>query len=244
MRNLLTPVWDMGTHSRQPFQGGEALACLLSPDRSPGHALAVIDDLSLLIQIRHAFLGERCPDNVTSQFLTQSHSPNSTTLFWWQEGQKWRRLQEKASKYSWPQSLHLRSGRGQASHGQSRCGDRRNRDTDRSPARYKAARIHTAVRTVHHITAQRFQNNPLRSGNNPNLAGGVAGKQPRAMTCLPRLSGRIIHPEAVRHNRAIVLLSRGNRNCVYFDLKESSFTELHGLFSTWWNWYTKKKVIN
>ena len=26
--------------------------------------------------------------------------PNSTTRFWWQEGQKWRRLQENPSKYS------------------------------------------------------------------------------------------------------------------------------------------------
>jgi len=37
----------------------------------------------------------------------QSHSPNSTTRFWWQEGQKCRLLQENASRYSWPQSLHL-----------------------------------------------------------------------------------------------------------------------------------------
>jgi len=32
----------------------------------------------------------------------QSHPPNFTTRFWWQDGQKWRRLHEKASRYSWP----------------------------------------------------------------------------------------------------------------------------------------------
>ena len=33
------------------------------------------------------------------------------------------------------------------------------------------ARIHTAVRNVHHSSRRRFQNSPLHRGNNPNLAG-------------------------------------------------------------------------
>jgi len=37
----------------------------------------------------------------------QSHWPNSTTLLAWQDGQKWRRLDEKARRYSWLQALHL-----------------------------------------------------------------------------------------------------------------------------------------
>jgi hypothetical protein len=48
-----------------------------------------------------------------------------------------------------------------------------------------AARSHTAVRIVHHRFGQRFQNSPLRSGNNPNLAGGGADKQLRAMNRCP-----------------------------------------------------------
>ena len=47
------------------------------------------------------------------------------------------RFNTKARRYSWPQSLHPRSGRGQALLGQSRCADRRNRDN--------AARSHTAL---------------------------------------------------------------------------------------------------
>src|SRR3990170_8735242 len=37
---------------------------------------------------------------------SHTHSPNSTTRFWWQEGQKCRRLQEKARRYSLPHSAH------------------------------------------------------------------------------------------------------------------------------------------
>src|SRR5450759_3651600 len=69
------------------------------------------------------------------------------------------------------------------SHGQNRAADCRNPENGRSPVRYKAARNHTAVRTVHHSLAQKFQNNPLHNGNNPNLAGGGAGKWRLAVTC-------------------------------------------------------------
>ncbi len=36
----------------------------------------------------------------------KSHSPYSTTLFWWHEGQKWRRLHENGRRYSRPQLSH------------------------------------------------------------------------------------------------------------------------------------------
>jgi hypothetical protein len=47
------------------------------------------------------------------------------------------------------------------SHGQTRCGCRRNPDTDKSPAGRKVARIRTVLRNVHHRFEQKFQNSPL-----------------------------------------------------------------------------------
>ena len=58
-------------------------------------------------------------------------------------------------------------------HGQNHAADRRNTDNGRSPVRYKAARNHTAVRTVHHSPAQRFQNNPLHNANNKLVGLGI-----------------------------------------------------------------------
>ena len=52
-----------------------------------------------------------------------------------------------------------------------------NQSSGVSPARYKAARIRTVFRNDHHRFGQRFQNSPLRSGNNPNLAVGGATEQ-------------------------------------------------------------------
>lgn len=69
--------------------------------------------------------------------------------------------------------------------------DRRNRDSDRSPSQHRAAKIRTAVKNAHHRSGQRSQNSPLRSGNNPSLAGGGARIRRRATACLPRLTGRI-----------------------------------------------------
>jgi hypothetical protein len=37
--------------------------------------------------------------------IRDRHSPNSTMRFWWQNRQKWRRLHENDSRYSWPQSF-------------------------------------------------------------------------------------------------------------------------------------------
>jgi hypothetical protein len=42
-----------------------------------------------------------------NRYIGQSHSPNPATLFWWQEGQKRRRSQEKVNKYSGSQYPHL-----------------------------------------------------------------------------------------------------------------------------------------
>jgi len=39
------------------------------------------------------------------------------------------------------------------------------------------------LRNCHHRPASMLQNSPLHSGNNPSLAGGVAGKRLMAMTC-------------------------------------------------------------
>jgi hypothetical protein len=47
------------------------------------------------------------------------------------------------------------------SHGQTRCGCRRNPDTDKSPAGRKVARIRIVLRNVHHRFEQKFQNSPL-----------------------------------------------------------------------------------
>jgi len=68
------------------------------------------------------------------------------------------------------------------SRGQTRYADRRNRDSDRSPARYMAARSRTAVKNVHRRFGQRSQNCPRRSGSNPNLADFVDDKRRQEWT--------------------------------------------------------------
>ena len=50
------------------------------------------------------------------------------------------------------------------SHGQTRCGCRRNRDTGKSPAGRKVARIRTVLRNVHHRFGQRFSQIELGIG--------------------------------------------------------------------------------
>jgi len=75
------------------------------------------------------------------------------------------------------------------SRGQTRCANYRNRDNDRSPARYRAARIRNDGKIIPHRFGQRFQNSPLRSGNNPNLAGGGTGIRRRATAAGGRGTG-------------------------------------------------------
>jgi hypothetical protein len=52
-------------------------------------------------------------------------------------------------------------------HRQTRCADCRNQDSDRSPARYRAARSRIAVKNVHRRFGERFQNSLLYNGSNP-----------------------------------------------------------------------------
>jgi len=59
--HLFAPVGDVRTHGGQPFHRGEAL-CGLS-------VFGRIDNLSLLLQIVHALLGERGPDDIAGQIF-------------------------------------------------------------------------------------------------------------------------------------------------------------------------------
>ena len=45
-------------------------------------------------------LNTKCRWGTASTTCPQSHSPDAATRFWWQLGQKCRRLHEKASRYS------------------------------------------------------------------------------------------------------------------------------------------------
>jgi hypothetical protein len=57
--HLLAPVRYVGTHGSQPFHGRGDLGCFA--------VFGCIDDLALLIQILHTFLGKRGPDGVAGQ---------------------------------------------------------------------------------------------------------------------------------------------------------------------------------
>ena len=77
----------------------------------PGRAAQIGKKLPVIEKITAEDLGNTKDEvPVGGIFLMtsmQSHSPNSTTLFWWQDGQKCLLLHEKARRYSWPQSLHF-----------------------------------------------------------------------------------------------------------------------------------------
>jgi hypothetical protein len=62
--HFLAPVGDVRTHGGQPFHHWEALGCLA--------AFGSINDCSLLIQVLHAFLGKRRPDDIARQVFHSS----------------------------------------------------------------------------------------------------------------------------------------------------------------------------
>jgi len=73
---------------------------------------------------------------------------------------------------------------------------RLHRDSGVSPAGRKVARIRTVLRNVHQRIGQKFQNSPLRNGNNPSLVGGGVGKCRRAKDGAAAILG--LHPSTLR----------------------------------------------